>query len=94
MYPKILPKVYTVDELITGREQEFNAYLDHKGQSSVNVLVNMQIYIVMAAIVLIFLLFLIIAKFVLVKKRDLIDQQILKTKKAIIWNGLIESFIL
>ena len=41
MYPQILPKVYTVDELITGNEKEFNAYLDKKGKSSVNVLVNM-----------------------------------------------------
>lgn len=41
MYPKILPKVYTVNELITGKEKEFNPYLDLKGKSSANVLVNM-----------------------------------------------------
>ena len=74
MYPQILPKVYTVDELITGNEKEFNAYLDKKGKSSVNVLVNMQVYILAAGVLLSFLLILGLARLVLVKKRKQIDE--------------------
>ena len=76
MYPKILPKVYTVNELITGKEQEFNAYLDERGKTSVNVLVNMQVYILLAAVVLTFLLLLAIARVIFVKKRQMIDDKI------------------
>lgn len=94
MYPKILPKVYTINELITGKEQEFNAYLDKRGKSSVNVLVNMQVYFLVAGVVIVFLLLLAIARYVFVKKRKMIDEYILSTKKVLLWNGLIESFIL
>ena len=94
MYPQILPKVYTVDELITGNEKEFNAYLDKKGKSSVNVLVNMQVYILAAGVLLSFLLILGLARLVLVKKRKQIDEYLQKTKSKLLWNGLIESFIL
>lgn len=40
MYPKILSKKYTVDEWITGKEKEFNPYLDAKGKSSASFLDN------------------------------------------------------
>jgi len=54
----------------------------------------MQVYILAAGVLLSFLLILGLARLVLVKKRKQIDEFLQKTKNKLLWNGLIESFIL
>ena len=48
----------------------------------------------MAGVLLTFLLILGVARCVLVKQRKQIDEKIQEIKKEMLWNGLIESFIL
>lgn len=94
LYPKVLPKKYTVSELLTGKEKEFNAYLDKKGKTSSNMFINNQAFILLLIPFMLFVLMLVVVRYVSIKKRDLIDAKIKELKKDLIWSGIIYSIIL
>jgi len=94
LYPKVFPKKYTVSELLTGKEKEFNAYLDKKGKSSSNMFINNQAFILLLIPFILFVLMLVVVRYVSIKKRDLIDAKIKELKKDLIWSGIIYSIIL
>jgi hypothetical protein len=94
LYPKVLSKKFTVSEILTGKEKEFNAYLDKKGKSSSNMFINNQAFILLIIPFMLFVLALVVIRWVSIKKRDMIDKKIKDIKKELIFSGIIYSIIL